>query len=918
MKYSICLVLFVLLSYNLIAQSYIHPVNLDMENGSVGALPFGWIITEKSTNKGYAAALSNMNPYQGKYSLELSYDGNDSTDEAIDGSVFQSVNAIPFRGKKIKIKAHIRANLTLGTAHLWMRVLRNDSELGFYNLGEDSPVTKNQWQEVEILGTVDEQATLLRFGLLIMGKGKAYIDDVKVEVIQNPEDKPIPSRKINDREIKNLIAFSKLYGYALNFYPSYMVPKIDKTQFLYKGINNIIASKNSSELKSKLEKLFLPFAPAIKFSSKIETIKNNKTFTIEKPNDNSTPFSWFYIGANTNVANEHFMAKLIKPGDNPRTYEGIAYQIVDVLGKSKKKADFSAKVKINRINEYTSAFILIKCFSESNQLIDVFGDQVESISTNKWKEFKTDFIIPDSASTLQVSLIINGEGRAYFDDIQLIIDGKNAISNSSFEEFLMNFKISNWKMPKESIDAGYTMDVDDKNYTIGKLSLIIDVVNQKYFNFPQLGNYSSVKLDKDLYAYIPLVLYSDSTLSYPLPTEPDTLKIGKSKFYLPEASDLYSRFATIIDVWNVFKHFQLNIYDDTMLEKALASALTKAGTIETEQELKDIVKEMLSIFQDNNLRVWLNSETTAKYYSYPFTFRHFDNKYVITNSADNNEFPIGSEIISIDGKPINNYIDNYLKLCSYNTKEYGISKAIAEFKYSTAETNPIKIKIKSADGKTLERTTKRALLEKELQDNRPNPVFQIKEGYFYLDLTKLSEGQTADFFKKNIDHIKGVILDMRGLSYISQHFFGFMTTSPIQPINWKIPAIGIPDDKNSAYKTIVERVRSRGGLENVKTMVLADESTCAMAEADIQLIKLNKFCKIIGRKTAGNPGNVIGFYLPCNLNVSYTAIFSSDEQQNILLNKPIEPDVLVPLTFDSIISSKDEVYEKAKEMLFAE
>ena len=61
---------------------------------------------------------------------------------------------------------------------------------GLKKLGESAladnmanrPITASEWRDYEIAGTVDADATMLLFGLELIGRGVACIDDVRLEV----------------------------------------------------------------------------------------------------------------------------------------------------------------------------------------------------------------------------------------------------------------------------------------------------------------------------------------------------------------------------------------------------------------------------------------------------------------------------------------------------------------------------------------------------------------------------------------------------------------------------------------------------------------------------------------------------------------------------------------------------------------
>jgi predicted Zn-dependent protease len=92
----------------------------------------------------------------------------------------QVIDATPYRGKGIRYQAAVRAE---GHAQLWVRIDRKDEQLGFFDNMEDRPITVDKWRDYKIVGNVADDAERINFGIMLLGDGKTWIDDVKVEII---------------------------------------------------------------------------------------------------------------------------------------------------------------------------------------------------------------------------------------------------------------------------------------------------------------------------------------------------------------------------------------------------------------------------------------------------------------------------------------------------------------------------------------------------------------------------------------------------------------------------------------------------------------------------------------------------------------------------------------------------------------
>ena len=111
-------------------------------------------------------------------SIRINRENRISTTGYSFGTVTQSVDAIDYRGKKIKLKAFVRTNVS-GTGNqgqLWLRVDRENKQRGFFDNMNDRPIKSHEWQSYEIVGTVADDATKIFFGCFLNGMGQVWVD----------------------------------------------------------------------------------------------------------------------------------------------------------------------------------------------------------------------------------------------------------------------------------------------------------------------------------------------------------------------------------------------------------------------------------------------------------------------------------------------------------------------------------------------------------------------------------------------------------------------------------------------------------------------------------------------------------------------------------------------------------------------
>src|SRR6185369_3042916 len=134
--------------------------NLDFEASEPGKVPVGWTATTAAG--GFPTEASADHPKGGKLCAVI----RAANPTGQFGILMQAVDAAPYRGHRIRLRAALRA--TDARAMLWLRVDRSEKRMGFFDNMMNRPVTSPDWQTVETVCDVDDDAEALSFGLLMM------------------------------------------------------------------------------------------------------------------------------------------------------------------------------------------------------------------------------------------------------------------------------------------------------------------------------------------------------------------------------------------------------------------------------------------------------------------------------------------------------------------------------------------------------------------------------------------------------------------------------------------------------------------------------------------------------------------------------------------------------------------------------
>ncbi len=98
------------------------------------------------------------------------------------GTIGQGIEAAPWRGREIKLRASVRieGKESQRRGYLWLRVDRPNNRPGFFNTMRDEPIRSGQWKKYEIQGAVDRDALFVGFGGILENGEKLALDDFEL------------------------------------------------------------------------------------------------------------------------------------------------------------------------------------------------------------------------------------------------------------------------------------------------------------------------------------------------------------------------------------------------------------------------------------------------------------------------------------------------------------------------------------------------------------------------------------------------------------------------------------------------------------------------------------------------------------------------------------------------------------------
>ena len=230
------------------------------EEDAPGQIPKKWLVP----TPGYQVEVMAGDAQEGEHYVRLL--SKDKEGKAPFGNLMQCIPAGPYHGRLVRFKAAVRTQVAGDNqAQLWFRVDRPNQSMGFFDNMDDRPITAAEWKPYEIVGPVAENAEQICFGLMLIKEGRVDLDDVSLEIVgEAPAPVVEGPRPLKEKELDNIVAFTRLLGYVRYFHPSDQAAVADWDAFAIRGVREVEPAGSAVELAEKLDALFRPMAPTVR------------------------------------------------------------------------------------------------------------------------------------------------------------------------------------------------------------------------------------------------------------------------------------------------------------------------------------------------------------------------------------------------------------------------------------------------------------------------------------------------------------------------------------------------------------------------------------------------------------------------------------------------------------------------------
>ncbi len=397
-----------------------------------------------------------------------------------------------------------------------------------------------------------------------------------------------------------------------------------------------------------------------------------------------------------------------------------------------------------------------------------------------------------------------------------------------------------------------------------------------------------------------------------------SIKKSNTSLTLPlDYSSRELRIMVVVNVWNILKHFypyweQLNLDWGSVLKQTLKTVSEDISI----NEFDEAVSYMIALTSDAHAGFWVNNKNR---FEPEIDVAWIDAKLVITDfekTENTKRISVGDILIKINDKDAVDVFKSHLTLKAHNSNHS---------KYKAAESILYSYKGDFSTYQLIDKNNDVYNVKLAHQYNWKNPksnwnktvtpIVKIDSSIYYASYTSKKD------FTKNIPIInqaKGLIIDFRSYSGYLLRGLGHFSDSKINSPSFLYPIIQkYQDNQNLTYDTISWKLKTKKTKINVPVVFLIDGNIISMGETFTSMVKHYKLGTLIGENTAGITGEMNFVRLPGGSSFTFTGCKVLDQSGKVFFNLGIEPDYHVEKSIKGIQEGRDEILEKAIEILNA-
>ncbi len=724
-----------------------------------------------------------------------------------------------------------------------------------------------------------------------------------------------------------------------------------------------------------MKRIFLFLTVGVFFFSNAQNQSNEWNFDFETNSSSSDlPSGWIKWGTydlvkDTQTFFSGKQAVLINSGNSAGTFGSIAYKIpAKYKGKS---ITLEGYMKIENVQ--SGAAGLIMRIDKNGQVLEFNNMSNQKIQgTLDWTKYSITLKYHENADFIYVGGILLGKGKAWYDKFTVKIDGKEIQKLTQVERVPTKIEMDNEFDESSTINLTNPSSLQIENlYLLGKVWGFVKYhhpevakgnINWDYELFRIMKKLDAPDFKNELVQWIEQLGEFKSNQDEVLPADNvklmptnnwikdksfcsenlssilvklNTTQINKNHFvdfyngvnnpnFENEAAyskmkwdDKGYRLLSLFRYWNIIEYYFPNKHlTDKNWDSVLKEFIPKIVEGSDELSYKLTLVELIGNIQDTHANVWGRDEALLHFFgekTVPVEIKYIEKQFVVVKLHDefkpNQKLKVGDVILKVNGVDVKEYV-------AKNKKYFPASNEPTQFRDILKKlllTNDDKLALTYQSNAEIVTEDFETINYKYWLDTTPASKELTSEiGYIYP--ASLKKGEINDVMK-SFENKKGIVLDFRcypsdfilfslGKMLLpeSKDFVKFSNSSVDHPGLFEYTKTTSVGNRNSNYY--------KG-----KVVILINEETQSSAEYHVMALRLAPKATVLGSTTAGADGNVSKLFLPGNVMtmISGIGVYYPDGTETQRIG--IVPDLKMEPTIQGIKAGKDELLEKAMELI---
>jgi len=378
-------------------------------------------------------------------------------------------------------------------------------------------------------------------------------------------------------------------------------------------------------------------------------------------------------------------------------------------------------------------------------------------------------------------------------------------------------------------------------------------------------------------------------------------------------------------------------------DAAVRAAVPRVLDAPDQEEYYRRLGELTALLHDGHTLVVSPSFRDGAYDSPPLEFQVVEDRIVLARTGDTDEIRAldirpGMELVAVgDGIPARQWLqENALRYYPGSTTQNGEAFGMYLFLRGPKNT-PVKLTLEEASGAVRTVTVTRNTQNRDGTVFRPrirevSPLIESKMmdgGIAYLRLSTFDDERVVGEVNDELDRLdlgelRGMILDLRynmgGDDRYAYPIVSRLVDQPVLGSTWSTPeyhpAYASWGQAETPLKGDAVRIEPAAGKRySAPLVILTGPNTMSTAEDFILPLDFSGRALIVGEATAGTTGNPVNVVLPGGAVLRVCSLWSTYPDGREFVGQGIDPDVLVHPTVAGFRADRDEVLEKAIEVL---